>query len=182
MKSKFVAVIFAAAVLVLGVVFFVFRTQKSPELALSKQAKIINPKYTKESQTESQVQEERDTESFTSLVDLAPTETLISTLVFDLDNDTYDDQVVIVRKADSRFLFVVVGIYNTESKKYERAADIETGISKTGTFAYSVLDVVGNHSQALIYQGYDDNDDYVMNIYLCKNVSLLAQYSALASS
>ena len=168
MKTKLVAVLFAVVIAGLAVVFYFSKNKSDPEVTVTNQAKIVNPKYKKETQTDVQINEDNfETESFTSLVDLAPTETLISTLVCDLDGDTYDDQIVVVRKADSRYLFVVVGIYNTESKRYERIADIDTGIGKTGTFAYSVLDVIGNHSQALIYQGYDDKDDYILNIFLC---------------
>lgn len=175
MKSKFTAVIFILAIVALGVFFFFFRNKSAVETDFIKQAKIISPKFNGEVRTESEHSESAsDHETFTSFIPLASTETLISTLIFDFDNDTYEDQVIVVRKADSSSLWLVVGLYDPETKDYNRITDIKTGISKTGTFSYSNMDVIGNHTQALIYQGVDDSGNYIMNIFICKNTGLNA--------
>lgn len=176
MKSKFIAVIFVLAAASLGIFFFFFKKDSKQENEISKQAKIVNPKFSEEVKSNAEhTDSSLENESFTSFVQLHSTETLISTLIFDFDNDTYEDQIIVVRKADSPFLWLVVGLYDADTKDYNRITDIETNISKTGTFTYSNLDVIGNHTQALIYQGVEDSGDYVMDIFMCKGSGLSAE-------
>lgn len=170
MKTKIVVAVFIILVVGLSAFFLLSRNNEKTKTETFSQAKIVTPKHPAAVKEDSSLpDEEVKQESFTSFVPLSSSETLISTLLLDFDNDTYDDQMVVVRKADSPYLCILVGIYDAESKKYERVEEITTNISKTGTFSYSSLDVIGNHTQALIYQGIDDAGDYVMNIYICKN-------------
>ena len=104
----------------------------------------------------------------TSFIPLLPTETLMSTLTLDFDGDNLDDQVVAVHKAGSPYLFLIVGLYNSETNAYDRVAEISTEISKVRTFSYNGLDVIGDHRTALVYQGMKSNGDSVMKIYLCR--------------
>ena len=55
-------------------------------------------------------------------------------LTVDFDGDTFDDQVVAVRKAGSPYLFLIVGLYNPDTNSYGRSAEIATEISKVRTF------------------------------------------------
>lgn len=103
----------------------------------------------------------------TSFVPLLPTETLISTLTLDFDGDNLDDQIVAVHKAGSENLFLIVGLYNSQSNSYERSAEISTDISKMRTFSFNSVDMIGNHRYALVYQGVDNSGDSVMKIYMC---------------
>lgn len=174
MKSKFIAVVFLLCAAGLGVFFFFFKNKTKAEPETTKQAKIINPKFATEEKSGDDEKNDDlvSVETFTSFIQLKTSETLISTLIFDFNNDTYEDQIILIRKADSSSLWLVVGLYDPETKEYNRVKDIKTNISKTGTFTYSNLDVIGNHTQALIYQGVDDKGDYVMNIYMCKGSDL----------
>ena len=182
MKSKLIAVSFVLVILGLGVFFFFFQKGSKNESEMNKQAKIINPKFSEEVKAESNYTNSSvENETFTSFVQMNYSETLISTLIFDFDNDTYEDQVIVVRKADSPYLWLVVGLYDAETKEYNRVTDIQTNISKTGTFTYSNLDVIGNHTQALIYQGAEDSGDYVMNIYMCKGTGVNAEIKNVGS-
>ncbi|MCQ2596204.1 MAG: pallilysin-related adhesin [Treponema sp.] len=176
MKSKFIAVVFVLAAAALGVFFFFSKKNSGIEGENTKQAKIVNPKFSEEVMSDSgRTEASVEQETFTSFIPLSGSETLISTLIFDFDNDTYEDQVIVVRKADSPYLWLVIGLYDSETKDYNRITDIRTNISKTGTFTYSNLDVIGNHTQALIYQGVEDSGDYVMNIFICKGNGLEAE-------
>lgn len=182
MKTKLVSVFFVLAIAALGVFFFFFRDKGEKETDTSIQAKIINPKFSETVKSESDYSESSfDQETFTSFIPLSGTETLISTLIFDFDNDNYEDQVIVVRKADSSCLWLVIGLYDPKTKNYDRVKDIQTNISKTGTFTYSNLDVIGNHTQALIYQGVEDSGDYVMNIYRCEGTGLSAEIETAGS-
>lgn len=178
MKSKFIAAVFLLCCAGLGIFFFFFKNKSASEPEVTtKQAKIVNPKFANSEKSEDGEKEESSSsqETFTSFIPLKASETLISTLIFDFDNDTYEDQVIVVRKADSTSLWLVVGLYDPETKDYNRVTDIKTNISKTGTFTYSNLDVIGNHTQALIYQGVDDNGDYAMSIYMCNGTGMEAE-------
>lgn len=105
---------------------------------------------------------------YTSFVPLFPSETLMSTLTLDFDGDAFDDQVIVVRKAGSPYLFLIIGLYNSETNSYDRSAEISTEISKIRTFSYNGIDMIGNHRTALVYQGIKTDGDTVLNMYLCK--------------
>lgn len=107
----------------------------------------------------------------TTLVPLLPTETLISTLIVDIDGDAFDDQIVAVHKAGSSYVYLIIGLYNSESNSYDRVAQISTEISKVRTFSFNSIDITGNHKNALIYQGVLANGDSVMKIYHCNRKS-----------
>ena len=176
MKSKIVAAVFIILAVGLSVFFLLSRKIQKTGTDNSTQANIVMPKNPAATNEDSSLPEgDVKQESFTSFVTLSSSETLLSTLMLDFDNDTYDDQMVVVRKADSPYLCILVGLYDPETKKYERISEISTNISKTGTFACSSMDVLGNHSQALIYQGMEDSGDYVMNIYICKGAGKEAE-------
>ena len=55
-----------------------------------------------------------------------PNETLISTLTIDFNNDTFDDEVIVVRKSGFPYLLVIPGLYNSETNSYDRLEEIET--------------------------------------------------------
>ena len=108
-----------------------------------------------------------DSVMMTSLIPLLSTETLMSTLVLDFDGDNLDDQIVAVYKAGSDKLYLIVGLYNSTTNSYERAGEIATDISKTRTFSFNAIDMIGNHRNALVYQGVNSKGDSIMKIYLC---------------
>ncbi len=103
----------------------------------------------------------------TTFVPLLPSETLISTLNVDFDGDAREDQIVAVYKAGYENLFLIVGLSNPDTNTYDRVAEIKTEISKTRTFSFSTLDMIGEHKMALLYQGIKNNGDSVMKIYHC---------------
>ena len=94
-------------------------------------------------------------------------ETLISTLTIDINNDGYDDEVIVVRKSNSQNLSIVVAVMEPETGVYLRLPEITTEFTRTRTFSYTGMDVAGEHKTALIYQGVNDDGDYVMQIFHC---------------
>lgn len=169
MKTKIVAVLFSLMIIGLGAFFFYSKTHKNKISENTKQAKIITPKRVSEEQAAEAASENSfDSETFTSFISLRPSETLISTLILDFDNDTFDDQIIVVRKAGDQQLYIITGIYNKDTDTYERVSEIPTEISKTGTFSYSTMDVIGNHTQSLIYEGIKDDGNSVMKIFSCQ--------------
>lgn len=173
MKSKYLSFIFILVALALAAVFYVSEkvivSHKNTDIT---RAKIITPKSsTEKMEEEDKILSVQDTEVFESLIRLNSTETLISSMVIDLDNDTNDDEVVVVRRSGSQYLWLVPGIFNKNTKFYDRMEAIPTKILSTRTFSYSTMDVVGDHSVALIYEGVEESGDYVMKIFRWTNVN-----------
>lgn len=167
-RSKVLATVFSLLVVLLVAFFIVSR------FFLSDSGKKVHPVVvTPVSPDDSEVSSSEgsllsDGALLTSFVPLLPTETLMSTLAIDFDGDALDDQIIVVRKAGSPYLFLVVGLYNSETNSYDRSAEISTEISKIRTFSYNGIDMIGNHRTALVYQGIKTDGDTVLNMYLCK--------------
>jgi len=169
MKSKIVAVLFVLAAIILAVVFLITkRIVVNNDKSLTR-AKIITPKSVSADSENENTSGSVPFESkkYETFVPLYSGETLISTLTIDINNDGYDDEVIIVRKANSQNLWIVAALLNSETGLYERLEPIETEFTKTRTFSYTGMDVTGEHKNALVYQGLADDGNYIMKIYLC---------------
>lgn len=168
MKSKIVPVLFVLAAALIAGVFFISRKVMVKEDKSSTRARIVTPKSSATASSENETTASSfETEKYETFVPLYSGETLISTLTIDINNDGYDDEVIIVRKASSQNLWIVAALIDAESGLYERLEPIETEFTRTRTFSYMGMDVTGEHKNALIYQGLADDGNYVMKIYLC---------------
>lgn len=169
MKSKTVPVLFVLVAALLAAIFFFTRrfVDNNNEKSLTR-AKIVTPKSSASTVSENDSKlASYESEKYETFVPLYSGETLISTLTIDINNDGYDDEVIIVRKASSQNLWVVAALIDPDTGLYERLDPIETEFTRTRTFSYMGMDVTGEHKNALIYQGLADNGNYVMKIYLC---------------
>lgn len=181
MKTKILACVFAVLAASLLVFFAVnhFVSGRNDKNVLPQ---VITPLSSGDS--DSFLNEENslsDGTSQTSFVPLFPTETLMSTLSIDFDGDAFDDQIVVVRKSGSPYLFLIVGLYNSETNSYERSAEISTEISKIRTFSYNGIDMVGNHRMTLVYQGIKNDGDQVLNMYNCRRRRGNVEISSIGS-
>ena len=168
MKSKIVPVLFVLAAALIAGVFFVSKKMLTKEDKSSTRARIVTPKSSTSSNSENETSPSSiESEKYETFVPLYSGETLISTLTIDINNDGYDDEVIIVRKANSQNLWIVAALIDSESGLYERLEPIETQFTRTRTFSYMGMDVTGEHKNALIYQGLGDDGNYVMKIFLC---------------
>ena len=102
----------------------------------------------------------------TSFITLAQDETLLSTVTMDIDGDGYDDQINVIKTSTSQYIVLVVALYNPETVKYERSANLSTVVTQARTFACTSLDVIGNHHNVLVYQGISDRGHSVLRMYL----------------
>lgn len=166
MKNK-VAVIFFSSLAAILVVVVSLRLTVFRKTGVIR-SKVITPVASEEGKTGT---EEKDLSNenimMTSFIPLRSTETLMSTLTLDFDGDNLDDQIVAVHKAGSENLYLIVGLYNSDTNSYERSGEISTDISKTRTFSFNAIDMIGNHRYSLVYQGVDNSGDSVMKIYMC---------------
>ncbi len=168
MKSRTVPILFVLAAAIIAGLFFISQKLLSKDDESSTRARIVTPKSSSTGSAENESSASSfESEKYETFVPLYSGETLISTLTIDINNDGYDDEVIIVRKANSQNLWVVAALIDSESGLYERLEPIETEFTRTRTFSYMGLDVTGEHKNALVYQGVSDDGNYVMKIYLC---------------
>jgi hypothetical protein len=75
-----------------------------------------------------------------------------------------EDQISIVKQGNSPSLSLAVVLYNNRTKNFYRAAQIDTGISETGTFSVTVSDVTGEGVQSLVYTGIAPTGETVFTV------------------
>ncbi len=166
--KRLVTVIFILVAATL--IFFSFQSKKDEtEENVVTRAKTVIPVSSTE-QDESTTTNTNYTEDFTfiSLIPLKSDETLINTFGIDFDGDGYDDQINAIRKVNNPYITLLIGLYNPFRAQYTRTEEIQTEIIQTQTFSYTCMDIIGNHTNALIYSGFAENGDSIMQIFLPK--------------
>ncbi|MCR5218518.1 pallilysin-related adhesin [Treponema sp.] len=106
-----------------------------------------------------------------SLIQLKSDETLIGVVSMDFNGDGLEDQVNAVKSASSPYIQLIVGIYNKAKAEYERKAVIATSIVQTSSFTYTGIDLVGEHKNVLVYQGFSENSEAVLQAFLISDRS-----------
>lgn len=104
-----------------------------------------------------------------SFVNLSGDETLVSSFTADLDGDTYEDQVSVIRTISSPYLSILIALYNPARNEYERKTVIKTQVSQAQSFSCTALDLIGDHSTSLVYQGFNPEGEGVLEAYLILN-------------
>lgn len=171
MKTKTSILLFVLAGLFLTATFFITREYISSRRHEVTRAKIINPKNADSQAEETDLTNiESQIEKFDTLIKLKSTETLISSLTIDLNADTFEDEVVVIRKASEKNLVILAALYDPETSEYHRIKEIVTNISSTKTFTLMGMDMIGEHQNALIYQGVNEAENSVMQIYMCEQM------------
>ena len=169
MKARTIPLLFLFVILILGAAFFL--SQKliggNSERQFTR-AKIVSPKTASSESDESEhVSSGIEAEKYETFVPLLSGETLLSTLTIDINNDGYDDEVIVIRRADAQTIFIVPAVLNPDTGNYTRLELISTPFTRMRTFSYTGMDVTGEHKNALIYQGVDNDGNYVMEILHC---------------
>ncbi|MBQ9282779.1 MAG: pallilysin-related adhesin [Treponema sp.] len=101
-----------------------------------------------------------------SFIQLSNGETLVGTLEMDIDGDGADDQINMVKTSASPYIVLIVGLYEPKTGSYIRSNYIATQITQMKTFACTSIDVLGNHKNALVYQGTMDSGTVVLKIFM----------------
>lgn len=157
--------------LFLTATFFVVNKYLTSRETSVTRAKVITPKNADSAKDSENLENiESQIEKFDTLITLKPTETLISSISVDLNADNYDDEVAVIRKPSEKNFIIVPAIYNPETIEYERLKEVPTKTSSTKIFSLNGIDVTGDHQNALIYQGVNDNENMIMQIFLCENI------------
>lgn len=83
----------------------------------------------------------------------------------DFNTDGFDDQIILVRNAKTARINIIVGLYDSKTNTYSRAAIIATSFSSAAAMTLSVKDVVGNRTQTLVCEGVNEEGDFVLRLY-----------------
>ena len=161
--KKLIPVIFVLTAAVLALLFF-SRNLFVKDDSISR-ARVVIP-IVGERDSDGKTNEYSDSLEQTSFIQLSNGETLVGTLEMDIDSDGYDDQVNMVKTAASPYIVLIVGLYNPKNGNYERSNYLATQITQMKTFACTSIDVIGNHKNALVYQGITDSGAVVLKIFL----------------
>jgi len=112
-----------------------------------------------------------ETITVTSLVPLNKDETLLNAYTVDFDKDGYDDQIISVKRANSVYITVIIGLFNPVYATYERTVVLKTQIDQVQTFSYYVRDITGTHTNTLVLTGFDNKNNSVMKAYMPSRTS-----------
>ena len=146
--------------------YFIFSSLTPDTEQETIRAKVVIPATT------NQVEQNEDTESYssvefenTSLVQLNLDETLITTLSVDINSDTFEDQIIAVKKANKPNIVLIIGLYNSKTSEYQRFTEIQTSIFQVKTFSLMTMDLAGNHTNTLVCTGFSSNNDSILQAY-----------------
>lgn len=114
------------------------------------------------------------------LLSLDADEVPVAVIAVDFDGDGLDDQIVAIRKAGEPNIQIVIALYDSASRSYERAALLRTDVSQARTFSCSILDLTGEHRSSLIYQGVRDDGLSVLRAYFCAREGSAARLDCIA--
>lgn len=106
-----------------------------------------------------------------SLIHLEENEILLNTYSIDFNKDGYDDQIISVKNSDSRFITLIVGLYNPVYSSYERTVVLPTTIDQVQSFSYYVQDITATHTNTIVVTGFDSNNNSIMKIYMPSRTS-----------
>ena len=164
MKRFTFIVFFLFSVSLIG--FLIYNTFAKDSNTENIRAKVVIPVTTNKAEQNDSTESYSSVEvENTSLVQLNFDETLITTLSVDVNSDTYEDQVIAVKKANNPNIVLVIGLYNSKTSEYQRYTEIQTPIFQVKTFSLMVMDLAGNHTNTLVCTGFASNNDSIFQAY-----------------
>ncbi|MBP5442363.1 MAG: pallilysin-related adhesin [Treponema sp.] len=184
MHKKVVFAVFVLAIGAIALIYIQHRYFTAPEEKVTA-SRVVVPKINGD-----QDAEDEDLDGSTSpymdpemvsLVPLNPDETLISTVDMDFDGDLNADQVNAIRTESSPYITLIVGLFNPQKGEYERLASIATPIRQAKTFSYTGIDLTGDHRIALVYQGFVDTGNEVLQAFFITRTETAVSVTQIAN-
>ncbi len=163
--KKIIAVLFVLCAAVLSI-FFIVRMNIPKKNNTVIRSRTVTPIVKNKGESEEAATDIiQDDTSKTTFIPLRSDETLIQSLSVDFNSDGSDDQIIEVKKIGSPYLYLIVGLFNSSKSTYERTAEINTTVVHDQTFSFTCIDIIGNHTMALVYQGFNEKGNSVLRIY-----------------
>lgn len=169
---RLVPAFFVLVAMVLFVIFLTRKTSASTEVVDS-QGQISSNATQIEGFTNTENALGIEDSSIVSFMPLKSDETLLGSSGLDLNEDNYDDEILVVRKGSAPFLYLIVGLYNPNTSLYDRVSEIRTEITQLRSLSYDGIDVTGDHRIALVYQGFTDDGNAVLQMFFCRRSGLI---------
>lgn len=164
--KRLVTVVFVIFAVVLTFLFIKGEPEETQDNVITR-AKTITPiSGIEEQENTSANKVYAEDSSLISLIPLRSDETLLNTLGIDFDSDGYDDQINAIKKTNNPYIFLLIGLYNPFRGQYDRTTEIKTEIIQTQTFSFTCMDIIGNHTNTLIYSGFSETGESIMKIFL----------------
>lgn len=168
MQKRIIIVAFLIIAAALGMVFITRIYFSKPESSIFS-ARLVVPQMQQAKDAHSPDSSAADDDTvIASLIPLRSDETLLGVISMDFDGDSYDDQVNVIKTAASPYIQLLVGLYNPAMSTYERTALIATKIIQFRTFSYTGMDITGTHRLALVYQGFDEAGNSILQAFFLR--------------
>lgn len=100
------------------------------------------------------------------LVPLANDETFLQAITGDLNHDGIADQICAVKNVTDSAIYLVPGLQNPSTGEYSRGSTIKTGVTQSRTLLFYIMDIIGDHSDALVYSGMTGENMQLLAVYL----------------
>lgn len=165
--KKLYIIIFCIIAIILCVLL-IGRSKFFPEKSTITTSKVITPGSSSQDTQDidkTKTDEQLNSTNLTAFVPMQSDETLIATHSSDINNDTYEDQIIAVKRANNPYIMVVVGLYSPKLTHYLRTCEIPTEITQVKTFTLTTLDITGERINTIIYTGFSDNNDSILQAY-----------------
>ncbi len=162
---KFVISVFAAVIVFLLVFSLIMRTKKPVEKEIVKSVTVRPVTNIEQQEEETVAVSEKNADITTTLITLQPNEILLNIIATDINGDTLDDQIISVKRSGVASVILITGIYNSDKAEYQRVSEIETGVTQANTFSFSVTDLIGDHSNVLVFTGMNNNGESILKAY-----------------
>jgi len=168
MKRFFFGILFAV-IAGLFAWLFVNRQDLSSSGAVRQQPRTVipaAPSDSTKSENSSETTSSYDESKVQPLVQLANDETFLQAITGDLNHDGVADQICAVKNVTDSAIYLVPGIQNPATGEYSRGVPIKTGVTQSRTLLFYIMDIIGDHTDALVYSGMTGENMQLLAVYL----------------
>ncbi len=93
-------------------------------------------------------------------------ESFLQAINVDVNKDGISDQICAIKKISEQTICLVPGIQNPSTGEYTRLPEIRTGITQARTLLFYTIDIIGDHTEALVYSGMTADNMQSLAVYL----------------
>lgn len=117
-------------------------------------------------------------------IPLEDDELLIDLLNINLDLDSYDEQILVVKQKDNpdSSIRIVTADFDSVTASYQRTGEYQTGASIGSSFNIILEDLIGDHSQEIVCSGRDNEGRQTLEVFRRKKQGGVLSYSRIFSA
>lgn len=99
------------------------------------------------------------------LIPLQNDETFLQAITGDLNRDGMPDQICAVKNVTDSAVYLIPALQNPLTGEYVRGTAIKTGVTQSRTLLFYIMDVIGDHSDSLVYTGMTGDNMQLLSVY-----------------